>query len=347
MVMVKDKDIDPKEAAPGAAAGGDDKGKEKGKDKGKGKEKPAKGKEKPAKAYEKKGAEKKAAEKGGVREGKGPAKGELRDVLKDLDWATIGGLAIVTLMVIGSYLLEGGKIHMILQATAMLLVIGGTLGASITGSTMEDLRELIRLLRITVITSSINFHDIISLLVESSRIVRRSGFLALERQMDHVYNPFIRKGMQHLIDGTNPQLLREILEIDMDNALVRSKNAVNIMKKMAGFSPTFGIIGTVLALIYTLSGFSDLEQIASNIALAFVATFWGILMANIFYLPLANKLEHRFQESQLLKEVVMDGILSIQAGIHPFTLAEKLESYLPMKDRVLSNLEKAGPPQKE
>lgn len=337
--MVKDKESDPKKDGPADAKADEGKGKGKGKDKGKGKEKD-KGKEKAPK--DKGTAEKKD---GDVH----AAKQKWKALVKDLDFATIGGLAVVLITVIGSYILEGGRLQLILQTTAMMIVLGGTVGASITGSTIDDLKELIRLLRITFITSSISFHDIIQLLVESSRIVRRSGFLALEKQMDHVYNPFIRKGMQHLIDGTNPQLLREILEIDMDNALIRSRNAVSIMKKMAGFSPTFGIIGTVLSLIYTLSkGMADLDQITSSIALAFTATFWGILMANIIYLPLANKLEHRFQESQLLKEVVMDGIISIQAGIHPFTLAEKLESYLPMKDRVLSNLDKvASAPVKE
>jgi len=224
-----------------------------------------------------------------------------------------------------------------------MIVIGGTMGASVVGSSLDDLYELGTLLRINFLSSEIRFHEVVSTLVHCARTARKSGLLALEDALKEIGHPFIRKGMQLLVDGTPPELLREIMEIDLENTLKRQQNSVNIVKRMAGYSPTFGIIGTVLSLIYTIGGITNLESMAENIALAFVATFWGILMANVLYLPLANKLEYRFQESQLMKEMVLDGLLSIQASVNPTVLAEKLESYLPLKMRVLSTRQTEPP----
>jgi len=251
-------------------------------------------------------------------------------VKKSLDIGTAGGLALGIIAIFGSFALEGGSIGALMLVPAMLIVFGGTFGAAMIGTSMKSFTKIGKLITMALFPPKYEVKEAIELIVRFSTIARKDGLLALEKELDKVDNPFMKKILRFAIDGTDPEVLRSLAETEVSNAAQRHAKSSSIFQKMGGYSPTMGIIGTVMGLIATLAAAGeDPNLLIHHIASAFIATLWGVFMANIVWLPIADKLKHVHAEENLFMEIIVEGILSIQVGEIPSIIKAKLNSMLP------------------
>ena len=245
-----------------------------------------------------------------------------------MDIATIGGLVLGFTAVIAGFILEGGHLSSVIQLPAMLLVIGGTFGASMITTSFRTLVNIPRYLRIAFFGRTLDPMGTINRIVHMAEHARREGILGLEKELKSIKEPFFHRATQLIVDGTEMTVLTNVLETEMTNIEERHKNGMVLFNKMGGFSPTLGIIGTVLGLIHTLANTEDAGRMAASIAAAFIATLWGVCLANLVYLPLADKLKFRHDEEMLYFGLVIEGATAIQSGENPRMIREKLMSFI-------------------
>ncbi len=249
---------------------------------------------------------------------------------KNLDIGTAAGLSLGVLSIFGSFVLEGGSVGALMLIPAMVIVFGGTFGAAMIGTSMKNFLGIGKLLKMALFPPQFEVKAAIEKIVRFSTIARKDGLLALEKELDKVENPFMKKILRFAIDGTDPEVLRSLAETEVINAAQRHAKSSSIFQKMGGYSPTMGIIGTVMGLIATLAAAGeDPNLLIHHIASAFIATLWGVFMANIVWLPIADKLKHVHAEENLFMEIIVEGILSIQVGEIPSVIKAKLNSMLP------------------
>lgn len=250
-----------------------------------------------------------------------------------MDLASLLGLLVAILSLIGAFYLEGGTMGMLLVTTAAIIVFGGTIGATIISFTLDEIKKVPYFFKIVFNNKQMDYSNIIDLLVYNADKARREGFLSLENHLDTIDNPFLVRGLQMVIDGTDPELTKEILESEIE---VFEKNELvgcEIFMTAGGFAPTMGIIGTVMGMINVLSNLSKPDELGGAIAVAFLATLYGIASANIMWIPFATKIKIRTKGEVLLMEMIMQGIISIQNGENPRILREKLNIFLPAETR--------------
>lgn len=245
-----------------------------------------------------------------------------------MDFATVGGLIIGIGAVVVSFLMEGGHISAILQAPAMIIVIAGTIGASFITTSVKTIIRIPSYLKLAMFGGKNNSMYIISMIVKMSEKARMEGILGLENDMKYVRDPFFKKAIQLVIDGTEITVLRSILETEIAYVEERHKKGIALFQKLGGFSPTLGIIGTVLGLIHTLGNVTEPDRMATAIAGAFIATLWGVALANLVYLPLSDKLRLRHEEELASLDLIMEGVISIQSGDNPRIVNTKLMSFI-------------------
>ncbi|MEI7025634.1 flagellar motor protein [Paenibacillus sp. y28] len=246
-----------------------------------------------------------------------------------MDITTWIGIIIGLTALVGGYLLEGGHINGLLVGTAALIVFGGTIGAVIVSFPKKQLRQLPKALSIAFREKQRDPDKIIQEIVDMATTARRAGVLSLEsRAMEHE-DPFLRKGLTMIVDGTDPELTKQILELDMDAVEKNYSNLAKIFESAGGYAPTMGIIGTVMGLVHVLSNLADPASLAGSIATAFTATLYGVASANIIYLPIAAKIKQRSEEQTIEMEMMLEGILALQAGENPQLIRMKLTSFLP------------------
>ena len=250
-----------------------------------------------------------------------------------MDIATIGGLILGIGAILVAFVLEGGNIGAVAQAPAMILVIGGTIGAATITTSFRTIMNIPNLLRIAALGSSPDPMATINRIVALSEKARREGVLGLEADLKRIQEPFFRKALQLVIDGTEATVIRQILTTEVSSMGDRHRVAIGLFKALGGFSPTLGIIGTVLGLIHALSSTADAARMASAIAGAFIATLWGISMANLCYLPIGDKLRLRHDQEAANLELVMEGMIAIQSGDNPRIIRSRLMSYIEPKYR--------------
>lgn len=245
-----------------------------------------------------------------------------------MDRTTLLGIVIgITSLVLG-FVLEGGHIGSLFQLTAALIVFGGTIGAVTVSFPWSQLKNIPRVLKEAFTEPKRDPHKLIEELVELATVARREGLLALEsRAMEHPH-PFLREGLMMAVDGVDPQALKQILELTIDTKEEEKLRYVRIFEAAGGFAPTMGIIGTVMGLVHVLSNINDPSNLGPAIAVAFIATLYGVSSANVLYLPIANKLKARLQEERLELEMMLEGILSLQAGEHPQLIQTKLAAFV-------------------
>lgn len=248
--------------------------------------------------------------------------------LLDLDTATVLGMIVAWGALLGALLLEGGNPRALINGPAALLVFGGTFGAGIISFRMSQLKSLPAVLAQAFTEKSQDVSEVIALLVGFAERARREGLLVLEEEVDTLTDPFLLRGVQLAIDGTDPELVRDILTTELHFLQARHRVGESIFTTLGGFAPTLGIIGTVVGLIHMLSSLSDPGRMGPLIASAFLATLYGVASANLLFLPIAKKLRARSTEEVLIREVMVEGILSIQAGDNPRVVEEKLKAYL-------------------
>lgn len=250
-----------------------------------------------------------------------------------MDIASIVGLVLALFSLIVGFMLEGGHASALVAPTAALIVLGGTFGAVVTAFGMEDIKQIPKLLTIVFSNKSYPIDELIKTLVDFAEKARREGLLILEREIANIDDDFIRQGIQLVVDGNDPQLVRDILETQIDYTNSRHKVGAEIFESAGGFSPTFGIIGTVMGLVHVLGNLSDPDSLGPAIAMAFLATLYGVASANVMFLPWGNKLKLKSKQEQFYKTVALEGILSLQAGDKPVVVRDKLRSFVSAKMR--------------
>jgi chemotaxis protein MotA len=250
-----------------------------------------------------------------------------------MDIATLIGLLIGLGGLIGGFLWEGGHVTMLLVKTAAVIVFGGTFGAVILSFTMEEIKTVPYFLKVVFVERKIDYITVLDSLVETADKARREGLLSLESQLSEIDNPFLARGLQLVIDGTDPELTRNMLEMEIEAYENKEKVGHDIFMSAGGFAPTMGIIGTVMGLVHVLSNVSEPDKLGGAIAVAFLATLYGVASANVLWIPFATKIKGKAAKDVLLMELVLEGILSIQAGENPRVIREKLMTFLPSQTR--------------
>ncbi len=253
------------------------------------------------------------------------------------------GLAIAFLAIIGGRILEGGNPLFLLQHTAFIIVIGGTIGAMIYGSRSLDTLNFPKHLKKTFNRPELEPQELIPQLVRFAEKARREGLLSLEREVSEAQDSFLKQGLQLVADGTDPEVVKSILSIQLDQQAARHDRVAKMYEAGGGYAPTVGIIGAVLGLIGVMDHLHmGIEKIGPGIAVAFVATIYGLVLANFILFPMASKLRLRSDEEILLRELILEGILSIQAGDNPRILEERLKAFLSAEERQLYDAAKSS-----
>jgi len=249
-----------------------------------------------------------------------------------VDRATVPGLLIGIGALLIGFLVEGGGLTGLINVPAAILVFGGTIGAGMVGVPLGSLKRLPRFISKAFVDRPVDPHQLIKTFVHLADRARREGLLSLETEA-HDLDPFLKRGVLLVVDGSDPALVREILEAEIDAMHRRHQTGYGLLEAMGGYAPTMGIIGTVMGLIHVLSSLENPSQLGPAIAVAFTATLYGVASANLIWLPLASKLKHKSAEEVWLRELMLEGILTVQAGDNPRIVREKLETQLPPSTR--------------
>lgn len=248
-----------------------------------------------------------------------------------MDLTTILGIALGLLALVGGFLLDGGHISGLLVFSAAIIVFGGTIGAVVVSFPKSQLKQIPKALRLAFREKKTDPEALIAELVDMATVARREGVLALEDRAQQHPDAFLRDGLQMVVDGTDPDQLRQILEVEIDAKEKLYNGYAKIFEAAGGYAPTMGIIGTVMGLIHVLSNLSEPETLAGAIAVAFSATLYGVASANVIYLPVANKIKVRGEELVAEMEMMLEGMLALQAGENPQLIQKKLTSFLQLE----------------
>lgn len=250
-----------------------------------------------------------------------------------MDLATLIGLVLGFGAVLGGMVMEGGNPMALFNIPSIVIVIGGTIATAFISFPMSRVLGLAQVLMHAFFERGHDPRHTADLLVSMAEQSRREGLLSLEARAQAVTDPFIKKGLLLMIDGTDPERLRAIMEIELAARAERHEQGIQVLEALGGFAPTLGIMGTVLGLINVLSNLQDTSSLGHKIAGAFIATFYGVFTANIIFLPLANKLKTKMKHEAHVGEMALEGVLAIQAGDNPRIVREKLDGFLAPKLR--------------
>ena len=245
-----------------------------------------------------------------------------------MDVLSLAGIILAFVAIIGGNYLEGGHAGALLNGPAALIVIGGTLGAAFIQAPMQVFKRALTILRWIVFPPRVDLVGGINSVVGWSMTARKEGLLGLEPVADSEADPYARKGLQLLVDGTEPESIRSILEVDLYTQEARDIQAAKVFESMGGYAPTIGIIGAVMGLIHVMGNLADPSQLGSGIAVAFVATIYGVAFANLLLLPVGNKLKAIAQRQSCYREMLLEGILSIAEGENPRAIELKLQGFM-------------------
>jgi chemotaxis protein MotA len=246
-----------------------------------------------------------------------------------LDFATLAGVVLALGGVIGGLLLEKGNINDIAQLTAAMIVLGGTFGAVLVTTPMKIVFGAVRGLKNIILEPSDHGEDLVARILQFATDARKNGIVSLEQQAGLIDDPFLRKAMSLAIDGAELQDLRRMMEVDIDVIEQRAEAEAKVWEAAGGYAPTVGIIGAVLGLIQVMKHLEDIHMVGHGIAVAFVATVYGVASANFVFLPFAAKMRARLRDGIRIKEMVLEGVSGIAQGVNPTLLRMKLESYCP------------------
>ncbi len=237
------------------------------------------------------------------------------------------GIAIALVAVLVSAVMEGTSPASFVNVSAILIIFGGTFGAAIASYSLQEFTAVPRLVALSARPRTSNVTELRATLVGFAEQARREGLLSLESAAERVADPFVRRGLQMVIDGLEPDTVEEILEIDIEATQRRHQKGISLFQSMGGYAPTMGIIGTVMGLVSVLSHLSDPGHLGESIAVAFIATLIGISSANILWLPIASNLRQKDAAETAERRMAMVGIMAIQAGENPRIVSQKLSGF--------------------
>lgn len=243
-----------------------------------------------------------------------------------MDITTILGIVFALGAILGGNLLEGGHTGSLIQATAGLIICGGTLGAVLVSFPLADVKRALALTKFAFTERKESPEAIVATVVELAQVARRDGVLALEAKLSAIEDPFLARAVGLLVDGVDAAVARDALESEIHAGFEEDAIAAKVYEAAGGYSPTIGILGAVLGLIHVMNNLSDPSALGPGIAVAFVATVYGVGLANIFLLPIANKLKRKFGNERDRKTLIAEGVLAIQEGLNPRVLEDKLRA---------------------
>jgi len=245
-----------------------------------------------------------------------------------MDIASIGGIVVAILGILAGMMIEGGSIAQITQPTAALIVIGGTMGAVMLQFPLQIFIAALQRMMKIFFTGKDDGEEVLKQLVTFANKARKSGIVSLDQDLASVNDPFLKQSLMLAIDGTEPNEVRKIMQLELDNKNEMEEKIPQVFEAAGGYSPTVGIIGAVLGLIQVMQHLDNITEVGRGIAVAFVATIYGVALANLIFLPTAGKLKIRHREEQMIKEMMLEGVISILEGMNPRMMETKLRTYL-------------------
>jgi chemotaxis protein MotA len=259
-----------------------------------------------------------------------------------MDPATLAGVALGLIAIIATLVIEGGSIGSILLPAPLILIFVGSFACGLAGGLLKDALGSLNALQKALMGKVTPADETIDVVVKLAERARREGLLALEDAARDVEDPFLKRGLELAIDGTDPEELRDILESEVDAKRAADKVHYGFFNDLGGYSPTIGIVGAVIGLIHALENLDKPEQLGHLIAAAFVATLWGLVAANVMFLPIGKKLKRTSELELAQMELVLQGIMAIQSGANPRVVSQKLTSLLPPDVRAAAEAAKAA-----
>ncbi|MFW6138144.1 MAG: motility protein A [Spirochaetota bacterium] len=252
-----------------------------------------------------------------------------------MDVATLGGLAIGFFVIIMGIITAGGfrGLGGFVSIPAMFITIGGSFAAIMVSNTLSRTLGLMRVAMNAIREKPMDSGRIISMIVTFSEKARREGLLALEDDLDELEDDFLRKGIQLVVDGTDPEIIRNIMNTELNNMQSRHGDGIKIFEDWGTLAPAFGMTGTLIGLILMLANIEDKSAIGPGMSTALITTLYGVILANLVFIPIANKLTYVSNQEVLVREIMIEGTLSIQSGDNPRIVKEKLISFLPPEVR--------------
>jgi len=226
-------------------------------------------------------------------------------------------------------IMTSGNIFDFIDPGSIFIVLGGTLCATIASTSVERLRRLVKALKIAMRNQTIDLNQDIEIITNIASVARRDGLLALEEQTENMQDPFLKKAIMLVVDGSDPELIQSVLDTELSMTKSRHAEIRSILDAAAAYAPGFGMIGTLIGLINMLKNLSDMSSLGSNMSVALVTTFYGSMLANLVFGPLSKRLKTLGEKEYLQKELLIEGVLSIQNGENPRIIREKLNSFLP------------------
>lgn len=245
-----------------------------------------------------------------------------------MDKISIGGLILGLIAIVGGQILEGGHVGSLVQPTALLIVCGGTLGAVLLQHTYPVFMRGVRMVIWVWVPPLIDHKRVIDQISSWSQISRREGLLALETFIGRTKDPFTKRALQMLVDGADPERLRDVLDVEIDTYEEELRQGARIWEAAGGYSPTIGILGAVMGLIHVMENLTDPSKLGAGIAVAFVATIYGVGLANLVYLPIAGKLKYHIGRLVSARVMLVDGLVGIAVGDNPRIIESRLKGYI-------------------
>jgi len=254
--------------------------------------------------------------------------------MKKIDILTIAGAVFGLGLVFGGILM-GSPLGAFINYPGLMITLGGSFGAMLINFKMEHVRQVMKITLQVFFDKKEDVFSLTQLFVRLAQKARREGLLALEDDLEEIQDPFLRNGLQMVIDGFEPESIREIMETEINSLIQRHQMGQNLYRTWGALTPAFGMIGTLIGLVQMLSYLDDPEAIGPGMAVALLTTFYGVLLANLIFNPIAGKLAILSEAEVSRKEAIIDAVLALQAGVNPRILQEKLKAYLSPQDRLL------------
>ncbi len=246
----------------------------------------------------------------------------------------IGGLLLAIVGIIYVIIASGSSPAALWDTSSFVMVVGGTIGITMLTCSGDDVITVFKLMgKKAFAPAEAKYQETIALFVELAEQARRDGLLSLEDRVSRIENMFIQKGMQLLVDGTDPGLLRQMLELDIDQLGTRHSKRYGVLETMGAYAPVMGMLGTVIGIVFTLANLTSPDEIGAQVSLAFITTLYGALLANFIFLPIGGRLKNISQAEIAERELALEGMLAVQAGENPQIVKQRLEAFLPMNKR--------------
>jgi chemotaxis protein MotA len=245
-----------------------------------------------------------------------------------MDFASIGGIALAIIGIMAGMMMEGGSISQITQPTAAMIVLGGTVGAVLLQFPLNVFVAAMKYAMRIFVSDGSDGHAVVAQIVQFANKARRSGIVSLDQDLPTVEDPFLKQALMLAIDGTEPSEVRKIMQMEIDNKTEMEEKFPQVLEAAGGYSPTVGIIGAIIGLIQVMQHLNNIDEVGRGIAVAFVATIYGVALANLVFLPAAGKLKIRQRDEQMIKGMMLEGVISILEGMNPRMIETKLNTFL-------------------